>query len=207
MEAWRSTRYDITIAQNIEQRCDSLFFAKGKAPVSLVSERDVMRIRHLYLFVAVVALALTSVTALADDDQAPGLHGGDDDHIQLVLVEHATHTTNLDQGEQGPSIGDAILWGPNPMYDGANTTDTGATTQGVCTAFEPGGDCMVLETILFPDGSMLQLQGVQPGQPETSTRTIVGGSGQYLGAMGTVTVEPTADRAVWTKTFDIRFED
>ncbi len=169
-----------------------------------------MKIRHLYLLVALVALALSPAIALAHDDPTPhpGLHDSDDHHrMQLVLVEHATHITNIDQGEQGPSVGDVILWGPNPMYDAANTTDTGATTQGVCTAFEPGGDCMLLETIAFPDGSTLQLQGIQPGQPRTSTRTIVGGSGQYLGAMGTVTVEPTTDRTVWTKTFDIWFED
>ncbi len=169
-----------------------------------------MKIRYLSALVALLALLALSATALAHDDPTPhpGLHDSDGHHrVQLVLIEHATHITNIDQGEAGPSIGDQIYWGPNPMYDETNTTDTGATTQGVCSAFEPGGDCMLLETIVFPDGSTLQLQGIQPGQPQSSTRIIVGGSGRYLGAMGTVTVEPTDDRTVWTKTFDILFED
>jgi hypothetical protein len=61
----------------------------------------------------------------------------------------------------------------------------------------------LLETIVFPDGSTLELQGVQPGTPMESTRTIVGGSGIYLGAYGVVTVEPTDDLEHWTKTFEI----
>lgn len=166
--------------------------------------------RSVLLFVAIFALIGSGTGAFAHDDPTPhpGVHDDHDHHrVQLILVEHAVHITNVDQGETGPSIGDLIAWGPNPMFDHTNTNDTGATTQGVCTVFEPGGDCLLLETIVFTDGSTLQLQGIQPGQPQRSTRTIVGGSGQYLGAMGTVQVEPTDDLAVWTKTFDIWFED
>lgn len=159
--------------------------------------------RRLFLVLALLAVtAVAASPALAHD----GEHHGDPD-IRMVLVEHAIHITNLDNGDAGPSIGDVILWGPDPMYDETNTSDTGATTQGVCTAFEPGGDCILLETIVFSNGSTLHLQGIQPGQPETSTRMIVGGSGDYLGAIGMVTVEPTDDLTVWTKTFEIWFED
>lgn len=158
--------------------------------------------RLCLLFVSIVLAVMTISPALAHD----GPHHGDPD-IKMVLVEHAIHITNIDQGEPGPSIGDLILWGPDPMYDETNAKDTGTTTQGVCTAFESGGDCILLETIVFSNGSTLHLQGIQPGQPETSTRMIVGGSGDYLGAMGTVKVEPTDDLTVWTKTFDIWFED
>ena len=162
-----------------------------------------MFLRRVILAIAMTALLATvAPPALAHD----GPHHGDPD-IRMVLVEHATQITNIDQGEQGPSIGDVILWGPNAMYDETDTKDTGATTQGICTAFEPGGDCILLETIVFSNGSTLHLQGIQPGQPEPSTRMIVGGSGDYLGAMGVVRVEPTSDRAVWTKTFEIWFED
>ncbi len=65
------------------------------------------------------------------------------------------------------------------------------------------GDCLVIETILFPDGSTLELQGIQPGEPVASTRAIVGGSGAFLGAHGTVDVEPTDDLRYWTKSIDI----
>lgn len=174
-----------------------------------------MSTRRLFMVFASIALAFmvaAPVTAHDDpthhpDDDFPA-HASDDHHrVRMVLVEHAIHITNLDQGETGPSVGDVILWGPDPMFDETNTTDTGATTQGVCTAFEPGGDCILVETLVFANGSTLHLQGIQPGTPQTSTRAIIGGTGDYLGAMGIVTVEPTADLTVWTKTFDILFED
>ncbi len=120
----------------------------------------------------------------------------------LALIEHSDYVANIDLGEDGPSAGDMIIWGPDPLYDETNSIDTGATTQGVCTAIS-SGDCIVIETILFPDGSTLELQGLQPGEPIASTRTIVGGSGIYLGARGTVTVEPTDDLQYWSKTFEI----
>jgi hypothetical protein len=152
---------------------------------------------------AALALGFTLLTAgpvAAHDDHATPVASSEPD-ITLVLVEHAGQVTNVDQGEPGTSPSDLIVWGPNPLYDEADV-DTGATTQGVCTAIH-SGDCLLLETIVFPDGSTLELQGVQPGTPMESTRTIVGGSGIYLGAYGVVTVEPTDDLEHWTKTFEI----
>jgi hypothetical protein len=36
-------------------------------------------------------------------------------------------------------------------------------------------------------------------------RTIAGGSGRYLGAIGTMSVEPNADLTLWTKTITLEF--
>jgi hypothetical protein len=120
----------------------------------------------------------------------------------LVLVESAG--TIVDRfGDDGPSAGDIRVWGPNPLYDETNTTDTGAVTQGSCIGINTDFDCLVNETIIVPDGSTLEIQGLQPGKPVASMRTIVGGSGQYLGATGTVSVSPSADLALWTKTIEI----
>ena len=121
----------------------------------------------------------------------------------IVLVERAVNVTNLDLGDPGPSTGDMIVWGPNALHDDLNVTDTGATTQGFCVALDDTGICVLTETILFADGSTIELQGVQAAGSGASTRTIVGGSGQYLGVTGTVGIQPSEDLATWVKTFEI----
>ena len=120
----------------------------------------------------------------------------------LILVESAG--TIVDRfGDDGPSAGDIRIWGPNPLFDETNTTDSGAVTMGSCIGLNTEFDCLANETIIFPDGSTLEIQGFQPGVPGPSMRTIVGGSGQYLGATGTVSVSPSEDLALWTKTIEI----
>lgn len=121
----------------------------------------------------------------------------------LTLVEHNEQMTDIDVGGDGVGPGDIRVWGPNPLFDEANVSDTGATTQGSCLALNAAFDCVLAETILFPDGSALEMQGLQPGAAVPSSRTIVGGSGRYLGASGTIAVAPTEDLTVWTKTIDV----
>ena len=56
-----------------------------------------------------------------------------------------------------------LVWGPNALYDEADVNDTGATTQGTCIAFNANSDCLAAETILFPDGSTIEFQGIERG--------------------------------------------
>ena len=121
----------------------------------------------------------------------------------LILVEHADLVTEIDLGEPGRSVGDMLVWGPNALYDEGDADDTGATTQGACIAFNAALDCIASETIVFPDGSTLEFQGIERGGGVPSNRTIVGGSGRYLGAIGTMAVAPSEDLTRWTKTLEI----
>ncbi len=132
--------------------------------------------------------------------------GGSERRVEtLVLVEHNDNIFQLDAGPTGPSAGDWQVWGPNPLYDETNATDTGATTQGTCFNLPSGVGCYANETIVFADGSTLEIQGIEGGEVRSSTRTIVGGSGRYLDAAGTVTVASTDDQSEWTKTLDVVF--
>jgi hypothetical protein len=79
----------------------------------------------------------------------------------------------------------------------------GAVTQGSCFAFDDSSNCVGTEAIVFADGSTLHFQGVERGGGVPSMRTIIGGSGRYLGASGTMSVEPSADLTLWTKTIEI----
>jgi hypothetical protein len=121
----------------------------------------------------------------------------------LTLVERPDEETSVDLGEPGTSPGDLLLWGPNPLYDEANEVDSGAVTFGSCTLLNAAGDNHCMETILFPDGSTLEIQGVQKATGEETTTTIIGGSGTYRGATGTVTAGMSEDGTTWIKTFEI----
>jgi hypothetical protein len=121
----------------------------------------------------------------------------------MILVEHSSGATNIIRDEAGPAAGDMRVWGPHPLFDETNQSDTGATTQGTCIALNADFACLVNETIAFPDGSTLEIQGIQEPGAEQSRRTIVGGSGIYLGTAGTITVEPTGDLTRWKKTLEI----
>ena len=148
------------------------------------------------LVVLLVGAALVGSRFVTDAQDATPSTGS----VSLVLVEHNGAMTDIDLGVTGPSPGDLRVWGPNLLSDAATGEDTGATTQGTCVALTASFDCLATETLRFPDGSTLEIQGVQAGGGAASTRTIVGGAGRYRGATGTVTVAPTADLAVWTKT-------
>src|SRR6266545_4507483 len=104
-------------------------------------------------------------------DATPGTDSGP---LTLTLVEHSTSETITDLGAPGFSAGDLIVWGPNSLYDAANAVDTGAVTQGSCQVLNAAGDSHCIETIVFPDGSTLAIQGVQLGNGAPSTTTIVG---------------------------------
>ncbi|MGE3798740.1 MAG: hypothetical protein AB7G88_12980 [Thermomicrobiales bacterium] len=156
--------------------------------------------RHLAVALAMLAMLVLPGHTGARTSATPEVVDGP---LILILVEHATSVTTIDGGEPGPSAGDMIVWGPNALFDAADETDTGATTQGACITLDGSGQCILIETIHFPDGSTIELQGIQAAGSDDSTRTIVGGSGIYRGATGNVTVEPTDTLTVWVKTFEI----
>lgn len=160
------------------------------------------RLPRLVALVALVALVVISGVWAARTYAQMATPAGASDET-LVLVEHADRVTEIDLGEPGSSVGDMLVWGPNALYDEADANDTGATTQGTCIAFNANADCLAAETILFPDGSTLEFQGIERAGGVPSARTIVGGSGRYLGAVGTMTVVPSADLTLWTKTIEI----
>lgn len=145
-----------------------------------------------------LGVALAAVRAVAQD-ATPVV---DDGPMTMTLVERALNVTIVDLDDDGQTAGDLTVWGPDPLFDAANAVDTGAVTQGSCQALNAEANHCV-ETILFPDGSTLTIQGVQRGAGVPSLTTITGGSGLYLGATGTVLVEASADLTLWTKTFDI----
>jgi hypothetical protein len=159
-----------------------------------------MGTRYLAILAALAPIAGAGGAGAGAESATPVASPASGAPTTMTLVERGLHITTIDLGEPGASVGDMIIWGPDPLYDATNTTDTGATTQGACVTLH-NGDCLATETIVFPDGSTLQIQGIQAGAAVASTRTIIGGSGRYRGATGTLTVQPTAEKTTWMKTF------
>lgn len=156
------------------------------------------RLGILGVVVLALGAAMGAVRVFAQD-ATPVADGGT---TTMTLVERALNVTDIDLGEAGRTPGDLTVWGPDPLYDEANAVDTGAVTQGSCQAIDADAN-HCLETIVFADGSTLAIQGVQRGAGVPALTTIVGGSGAYLGATGTVLVVASDDLTLWTKTFEI----
>lgn len=161
-----------------------------------------MRLRFAFMLLVLALFAGLGFSGAAAQMATPVASPASGAPLTMTLVERAVHVTTV-KSATGSAVGTIIVWGPDPLYNAANTQDTGATTQGSCIAFDPAGDCVLTEVIVFADGSTLQLQGIQPGATVPSTRIIVGGSGRFRGASGTVAVTPSADGTAWTKTFAI----
>jgi Dirigent-like protein len=122
---------------------------------------------------------------------------------EFTLVERAGTVTFLDLGEPGASPGDTTVWGPNPLYDESNTSDFGATTQGYCLYLDNLNHCVRNETVMFENGDMLQIHGTWDADSNESGGIIVGGSGQYQGATGTMSAHASENFSTWAKTFTI----
>src|SRR5687768_12456226 len=96
------------------------------------------QVLRMVALVGLVVIAGGSWRARAEAQMAtPGVP---DRAATLILVEHADLVTEIDLGEPGSSVGDMLVWGPNALYDGDNSIDTGATTQGTCIAFNANAD-------------------------------------------------------------------
>jgi hypothetical protein len=159
------------------------------------------RSSRLLILIALVALVLASGNWVARTSAEMGTPATGAGEATVILIEHADLVTEIDLGEPGASVGDMLVWGPDPLYDDANVNDTGATTQGTSIGFNANSDSLAAETIVFPDGSTPEFQGIERGGAPAA-RAIVGGSGRYLGEIGTMTASPSADLKLWTKTIE-----
>ena len=151
-----------------------------------------------------IALAFLSPGVAVAQDATPVV---DDGRTVFTLVERPEQETQIDNGEPGPGPGDLLVWGPNPLYNEANEEDSGAVTYGSCIALNVAGDNHCMETIQFPDGSTLEIQGLQQVSGAFTRTTIIGGSGTYRGATGTLTAGMSDDGETWIKDFEVFLPD
>src|ERR1700691_4076576 len=101
---------------------------------------------------------------------------------RIEVVEQALTDATLDLGAKGDSVGDLLTWG-NPIFDAANKTQIG-TDQGYCVRVVVGKSWECTWTTLLKDGQIM-VEGPFYDDKD-SVFTIIGGTGKYAGARGSL---------------------
>jgi len=101
---------------------------------------------------------------------------------RIEVVERALTDATLDLGAKGDSVGDLLTWG-NPIFDAGNKTQIG-TDQGYCVRVVVGKSWECTWTTLLKDGQIM-VEGPFYDDKD-SLFTIIGGTGKYAGARGSM---------------------
>lgn len=151
-------------------------------------------------------LLITAVAAL-------GVSACSSDSGSTVVVSHGPvpAPTYLDLGDEGASPGDQRIWHFSGTSDGGDVVlDFVMTTTAIDAPETAVETRSTLGVFSFGNGDSLLLQGVgvYPGEgatlkpSATLERAIIGGTGKYAGATGSVVSEHLPDDT-WTHTFRI----
>ncbi len=101
---------------------------------------------------------------------------------RIEVVEHADTDATLDLGAKGDSVGDLLTWS-NPLFDAANKSKVGSD-QGYCVRVSVGKSWECSWTNMLKDGQIM-VEGAF-WDDKDSLLTIIGGTGKYVGAKGTL---------------------
>jgi hypothetical protein len=164
--------------------------------------------------VVVAPVAILLVLLLAGG----GLAGcATDDRAITVVVRHgpAPDPTVVDLGAPGPSAGDQRIWHFPGTTGGRDVMTNWVMTTIAVDAPEKGVETRVTAAVFtFGDSGTLLLEGVglYPGAgavlklSTTLERAVIGGTGIYAGATGSVVSEHLADNS-WVHTFTVDVGD
>jgi hypothetical protein len=158
-----------------------------------------------------VPLALAGIGALI----AAGVGCGDDDDGETLSVVASAEGTNLktvDLGPQGKSSGDIYVF-DSPLLD-AEEEETIGKVHGSQTSIALDGGSETVQAMItydFGDGDRITVGGIgeyprgEAGlvKEQEFERPILGGTGEYAGADGTVTSVRRADES-YEHTFEIQ---
>lgn len=128
-------------------------------------------------------------------------------HDDIVVIEHASSDTVIDNGDEGDSIGDTLVF-TNDIYDSDDANLVGSD-QGSCMRVKPHSkdneDDGLWEcnwTVTLADGT-IAVQGKSVDDGSSTTLVITGGTGEYDGASGDMLLESINDGAEYRFTFHL----
>jgi hypothetical protein len=155
------------------------------------------RIAYLCGF-AVVVLLLIGVLAADRLGTAPAAA-----KESLTLIEHASNETVVDLADEGDTVGDTLVFS-NELYDDTNANLVG-TSQGSCVRTVVGESWECTFTNTMEHGSLVVVGTFYDAG--TGTFAITGGTGDYTGASGqmslTAAESSTAESPEWEFVFEI----
>jgi len=124
---------------------------------------------------------------------------------EFVVIAHATSDTVVDNGEEGDSIGDTLVFA-NDIYDAEDANLIGSE-QGSCIRVKPASGKDAVDglwecswTVALAAGS-ITVQGKSADDGAATTLSITGGTGEYADASGEMVLEPINGGAEWKFTF------
>ena len=121
----------------------------------------------------------------------------------LTLIEHVTSEEVVDLGDEGDTVGDTLVFN-NELYDDKDANLVGSTN-GSCIRTAVGKLWECTFTNSMENGSLV-VEGPFE-ESGTGTFAITGGTGDYSGASGQMTLtaaeDSTADSPKWQFAFEI----
>lgn len=141
-----------------------------------------------------VSVAAVAVAVLAAGSVGPASGSGsgenhDHGHTIRVLSTN-TEEDFVDSGATGPSLGDMFVFHSDLTRYGKHVGHTGV----VCTitsAVNEESQC--LGSAWFDGRGEITIQGLVAGEPQKFSFPITGGSGEFVGAEGTLVVKEVSD--------------
>jgi allene oxide cyclase len=126
--------------------------------------------------------------------------GADGGATVIAVVERATTDELIDVGEPGDSAGDLLTFA-NKLYDETNTLQVGRD-QGSCIRISPRRGSWHCSWTSWLDGGSVTVEGPFYDDRE-STLAIIGGTGSFRDAAGTMHLGFRADPAEFDFVFRI----
>lgn len=110
---------------------------------------------------------------------------------KIEVIEHADTDATLDLGAKGDSAGDLLTWN-NPLFDAGNKIQVGSD-QGYCVRTTVGKSWQCTWTNVLKDGE-ITVSGIFADDKD-SLLAVIGGTGKYVGAKGTLKLHPRDPKA------------
>jgi allene oxide cyclase len=119
---------------------------------------------------------------------------------QIKIVERPVDETTVDLGKKGDSKGDLLVFA-NEVFDAANKIRLGSD-QGYCVRVIPGKSWECIWTLILKAG-LITVEGPFMDEGD-SLFAVTGGTGEYSGAKGSMTLHPRDAKATsYDFTYDL----